>query len=862
MSSITVRLMAALGLSSAMTLANAQTVFINEIHYDNAGTDAGEAVEIAGPAGTSLSGWSIVRYNGNNPAAALVYNTPAGPSLSGTIPDQGNGYGTLSFSFPQDGLQNGANDGIALVNPSNVVVQLISYEGVFTASGGPAAGTTSVDIGVAETSTTPAGFSLQLSGSGTQYGDFTWVAASASSFGSVNAGQTFAGLPPPPPPFACGDTHTRIHAIQGAGSTSPMVGMAVDVEGIVVGDFQGTAYLSGFYLQQADGEEDGDPATSEGLFVFDNGSAIDVAPGDRVRVRGTVAEFGTSGATLTEIASVSNVAVCSTGNVVNLTSVSLPVATLEEWERYEGMHVFFTQPLTVTGNFTLGRFGEVDLASSRLMTPTNVVLPGTDAILLQNQNDRSRIVLDDANTQQNRDPVAYPEGGGLNASPLRNVRVGDVVGGAATPVVGVLDQRFGIYRVQPTQAVVFGPSENPRALAPAPVGGTVRVASFNVLNYFTTIDSGSPVCGPAGGMDCRGADSTAEFVRQRAKIIAALAAIDAHVVGLIELENNPTASLDDLVAGLNAATSPGRYAYVNAGTIGSDAIKVGLIYQPAVVQPVGSHAILDSGVDPAAITTLNRPALAQTFARSGSRSDLQQFVVAVNHFKSKGSSCSSPANPGEIADPDTGDGQGNCNLTRLSMANALSAWLAANPTGDTTPAASRKVIIVGDLNAYAKEDPIRALEGAGYANLIARHVGADAYSYQFSGQSGYLDHALGNAAARRQVTGVTEWHINADEPIVFDYNVEFKSAGQVTSFYAADAYRSSDHDPVIVGFNPLCGDLNDDGQVGSTDQAILRSQFGQPVSNANRRLDFDEDNRISLNDYRVWYGCYRAFVTP
>ncbi len=165
-----------------------QTVFINEIHYDNAGTDADEGVEIAGPAGTDLTGWTIEKYNGSN---NLSYGTE---NLSGSIPDEGSGYGAVWF--PITGLQNGSPDAIALVDDMAAVIQFLSYEGVITAGDGPANGMTSTDIGVAETSSTPLGNSLQLTGTGTEYQHFSWSAEIASSHDLINAGQTF-GTPVP-----------------------------------------------------------------------------------------------------------------------------------------------------------------------------------------------------------------------------------------------------------------------------------------------------------------------------------------------------------------------------------------------------------------------------------------------------------------------------------------------------------------------------------------------------------------------------------------------------------------------------------------------------------------------------------------
>ena len=293
---------------------------------------------------------------------------------------------------------------------------------------------------------------------------------------------------------------------------------------------------------------------------------------------------------------------------------------------------------------------------------------------------------------------------------------------------------------------------------PAPaVGGTLKVAGANLLNYFTTLTSAGAVCGPAGGLDCRGADTPAEFARQRAKLVAELSDLDADIVGLMELENNASAAIQDLVSGLNDALGAGTYAYIDTGTIGTDAIRVALIYKPATVTPLGAYAILDSSVDPNFIDTKNRPTLAQTFEQN---SNGARFTVAVNHLKSKGSACN------DVGDPDANDGQGNCNGTRTAAAQSLVDWLATDPTGSGDP----DFLIIGDLNSYAQEDPITAIKSAGYTNLIDAHLGAGGYSYVFDGQTGYLDHALSNPTLTPQVTGVAEWHNNADEPVALDYN--------------------------------------------------------------------------------------------
>ena len=224
----------------------------------------------------------------------------------------------------------------------------------------------------------------------------------------------------------CAGPSTPLSQVQGSGATSPVAGTVATVQGVVVGDHQGSGALQGFFVQEEDADADADPATSEGLFVFQGSSGADVAAGDVVRVTGTVTEFTSSGTQLTELASVTSVAVCGAGAAVTPTALSFPVAAIDDLERFEGMLVQNAGTLTVTETFTLGRFGEVSLsAGGRLANPTAVVEPGPPAIALQDLNNRSRIILDDANTQQNRDPIRYPEPAGLSAS--NTLRIGDTV---------------------------------------------------------------------------------------------------------------------------------------------------------------------------------------------------------------------------------------------------------------------------------------------------------------------------------------------------------------------------------------------------------------------------------------------------
>ncbi|MBN1681679.1 MAG: ExeM/NucH family extracellular endonuclease [Anaerolineae bacterium] len=579
----------------------------------------------------------------------------------------------------------------------------------------------------------------------------------------------------------CGDAAIPVHAIQGSGMLSPMVNGDYTVEGVVVGDFQDTgAAFGGFFIQEEDSEGDNNPATSEGVFVYDDGFGVDVQIGDVVRVTGRVLEYDSDGVSLTELGRLQSVTVCESGISVTPSAITLPLASVSDWERYEGMLVTFPQALTVNDVYDLGRYGTVTLvAGGRLYVPTHKAAPGADAAALQAQNDLRRVVLDDGSGQQNRDPAGFPASG---LSGTNSLRAGDTITGLTV----VVDHRFGEYRVQAVGPVEFD-SANPRANAPEPVGGRLRVAGFNVLNYFNGDGSGG------GFPTSRGADNPDEFRRQRDKIISGLLGLDADIIGLIEIENDgdgPDSAIADLVDGLNAIAGAGTYAYINdpAGwrlpDQGADEIKQALIYRPAAVTPVGDPAFtLDPPYDS------RRPPVAQTFedAATGER-----LTVVVNHFKSKGCTGASGDNA------DQGDGQGCWNAERVQAAHTLTAWLASDPTGSGDP----DVLLLGDFNAYGQEDPVTTLAAAGYTNLDRYFEGNDVYSYVYEGQSGTLDYAFASDSLVPQVNGLTTWHINADEPTVLDYNQEYKSDQQVTAFYDAGPFRSSDHDPVLVGLSP------------------------------------------------------------
>ncbi|WP_020680771.1 ExeM/NucH family extracellular endonuclease [Marinobacterium rhizophilum] len=590
-----------------------------------------------------------------------------------------------------------------------------------------------------------------------------------------------------PTGLACGDPATLIHQIQGSGTVFDSdYGGVQSVEAVVTAVMPG---LNGFYVQEEAPDADGDAATSEGLFVFvGNASLPGISIGDLVRVTGTVRESVTAGgaSSQTEISQSPVTTVCSTASQITPTDIELPLADSADLEAVEGMLVRLPQALTISEYFNFDRFGEVVLSlpkegDDRLYTPTSVVPPGAEANALAQDNALRSILIDDGRSISNPDPAIHP-GNGESFDLGNRFRGADRI----SAIQGVIDDSFGSYRLQPS---LYGSYEavNSRPETPNDVGGNVHVASLNVLNYFLTLRTGGS-CGPAGDLNCRGASTAAELERQRTKLLATLEGLDADVVGLVELENSiavePAA---DLVAGLNALDGAGSWAYVDTGVIGNDAVRVGLIYRPAIVQPVGGFAILDASVDPRFLDNKNRPALAQTFATVASG---ERFTLVVNHFKSKGSSCD------DVGDSDAGDGQGNCNQTRTKAAAALADWLASDPTGH----GEGRTLIIGDLNAYDQEDPVALLKEQGYIDLIAAFNGEKAYSYLFDGQLGYLDHALASPALAGAVTGATVWHINADEPDILDYRTTFKKLPQ-QALFEDNAFRSSDHDPVIVGLD-------------------------------------------------------------
>lgn len=633
-------------------------------------------------------------------------------------------------------------------------------------------------------------------------------------------------IPPVGPEIgSCGDSATLISAVQGAGAASAEAGKTVVVEAVVS---RVTAFATGFYIQEEASDSDNNPATSEGIFVY-NDAALDYpAVGDKVRVLGKVEEYFTK----TQIRR-TGLTACGTATPVQPVSVTLPVSTLNDWESLESMQVTFPQQLVVADHYNLGTYGELTLAPQRLFTPTNQFRPGSaEALAMASQNSRSKIVLDDLANGKNPASIIYPAPG-LNMN--NPVRVGDAVNANLS---GILDYSFSAWRLLPAGTVQFT-ANNLREEQPVLRNlGSLKVTSANVLNYFNGDGLGG------GFPTSRGASTALEFERQADKIVAALSAINADVVGLMEIENDGygnTSAIVDLVNRLNQQLGAGTYQFVQvpgSTALGTDEISVGMLYKPAKVTPLGNAVTTNSGV----FGYGNRQPLVQSFTQ---KSNNEVFTFAVNHFKSKGSCPSGSTNP----DRDLKDGQSCWNATRVQAANELTAWLASNPTGS----ADKDVLIMGDLNAYAKEDPIHTLVGKGFVNLVEKFQGNRGYSYLFGGESGYLDHALASSALSAQVTYAMEWHINADETTLFDYNMEDKTAQQQADFYQPTPFRGSDHDPVVVELalktnNPA--DLDKDGDVDNNDITLFNNLLKSGVK-LGLEYDFNKDGVVSSSDARA-----------
>lgn len=537
---------------------------------------------------------------------------------------------------------------------------------------------------------------------------------------------------------------TPIGTIQEPEARSQQVGHDVTVAGVV------TAIRSDGWFVQDGG--DGDPATSDAVFV--TGLPVP-AVGERVRIHGTVVEQDAGRGTRTALQAV---------DVAELGRGRLPRPVVlrtvpDDWGRYAGMRVRIAAPLTVAGSDRLDKYGELTLNfGDRLHTPSDAARPGEALQRIAEDNTRRTLLLDDGSDAEHPANVAWLPASGAP-------RAGSRVRG----VEGVIDARHGAILLLPTAAPRFVHPVTPR---PPQVGGDLRIAGFNLENFFNGDGHGGGYPTP------RGARTEAEHQAQQARLVATIRGLKPDIAALMELENDgfgPDSALAQLVDALKqAGDGDWRFVATDADQ-GADVIRVGLIYRASRVQPVGAAATLTDDL----FGSRSRPPLAQSF-RAG---DGPVFTVIANHFKSKG--CAGATG----GDADRHDGQGCWNAARTASARRLDAWLRTDPTHSGSDLA----MIVGDLNAYSKEDPVQALVDAGWRDAFAGQRETP-YSYVYAAQTGRLDHALLSPALAARLVGAAEWHVNADEP---------DSRGYQTHPEDRSPRRSSDHDPLVVGFRLL-----------------------------------------------------------
>jgi|GEM_PF-179679 len=831
---------------------------INEFDADQAGTDSAEFIELynGGSANVSLDGLSIVLYNGSDDASYAAFDLD-------TYSTDENGY------FVICGDASNVSNCDMVISPSTNLIQngadaivLLEGDAIDYPEDTPVNTNNVIDAVVYGTSDPEdAGLLVLLNSNESQLDEY------AASNGALHSNQrcengtggarntaSFIQAEPTPgvsnycvrgPAMGnCGDSASLISTVQGEVTDiyqdeSPMLGEQVIVEAIVTQNMQNghlangdaSELYNGFWIQEETVDSDDNNATSEGVFIYN--TSFSVAEGDQVRLMATVGEYHSA----TQLSNVSELTICSSANnLPESTKVTLPISDLVEFEALEGMLVSSSQNLVVSDlfatNYGLGNYGQFGVSSSLLFTPTEIAVPGSteyDVALARRKLDY--LLIDDGVSAPFPSFIPYPNDSGLSAdNPMR-------IGYTVPSFSGVMNAFIDNYMVVPKDISIE--ESHPRTAAPeVDAEAGLIIASMNVLNYFNGNGDGT------GFPGSRGAATYEAFQMQRDKIVAALTAMDADVIGLMEIENDGYGSdsaIQDLITALNAAQQVGdEYSFVDPGvTLGGDAIAVGFLYRSNKLSMTGVTTVLDSSNSPTDAEgvlyngTSNRPTLIQSFDFNG-----YVFTVAVSHLKSKGSAC------GENNEGD--DGQGNCNVTRTRAAQGLSEFLATNPTGTAT----EDVLIIGDLNAYSQEDPMQAFYTQGYQNLKYSEASTEVqpYSFSYGGFLGSLDHALASESLAHKTLSVDAWHINSVEDILMNYETDTTGDSTIAkdTYANADAYRSSDHDPIIIGINSLLKDTDNDGLNDGYEQL-----YGLDPYTNDATEDTDHDGLTHLEEYNA-----------
>ncbi|WP_246818608.1 ExeM/NucH family extracellular endonuclease [Corynebacterium sp. HMSC074H12] len=784
------------------------TAVISEVYGGGGNKNApftNDFIELYNPTGSAidLTGWSVEYFSSKG-------NSGGKTTLNGSIPAGGyyliqeGGGGTgepLPTPDAEGGLSmSGSKGSVKLYDASGAEVDVVGYGETSLSEGSP-------------TSSLSNTTSAQRDDAGTDTDD---NAADFSTAGptptSSGGGATAPENPQPedPQPAEPGATVT-IPEIQGTGAESPLKGQNVTTQGVVTAMWQGEKSLNGFTIQTPGTGQTAPTEASEAVFVYTGGTGFYPKIGESVEVTGSVDEY--YGQTQIALAQ-GSVLDTALDPVTPLTIDALP----EGDEAREKLESMLLKPgvHTVTDNYGLNRYGELGLApgTEALRQPTDKFAPGSAEMhALEESNAAKYVILDDGSTRDfTRDGASTKLPYIMqNGSEVKTIRTTNQVEFADSGVI--LGYGHNQWRFQPTTMITgdSATADLPITWDPArpeapQVEGDYTVAAFNVLNFFINLgeDNGAKAYkdrfGNGVGSDSgtfRGAWSESAFNDQKGKILTALEGLDADVIGLSEIENAANTvggSYDDavkyLVDELNTRAESEKWDYVKApanSAADSDVIRTAIIYKKDRVQPVGEATLLEDerfkGTARTPLAAEFKP-VADKCAPEGPDS----FVVVTKHFKSKGSVAN--------GDKDTGDGQGNNPNVRNAHAQAVLDGLSKQPQWQ-----EKATFVMGDLNAYSKEDAISIFRNAGYTipveELNPESEWQAVASYQFSGRIGSLDHILANEHVDAQAAQT--WNINSDEPIAMEYSRRNYTGGDV--FEADNPYRSSDHDPVKVGFN-------------------------------------------------------------
>ena len=850
---------------TASAATDGSNVVINEVYGGGGNKSAAynkDFVELYNPTEQpiNLTGWKLKQYSAKGNLGTAV-------ALEGTIPAGGyflisGAGGTNGDALPQADVESGFNfsgtEAIAkLIDANDTVADLVGWGGA-TQFEGTVAGKTGNN-----------GLSVQRGNVGvdTDNNADDFIVAAPTPQNSGNEGEAPVDPAPEDPTDPAPEPEqpqpgaiTPIAEIQSTGHTSPFKGKNVTTRGVVTAVYSSDGSKRGFYIQTpgtgGSPKQEGD--ASDGIFVYMGRVAESAYPsiGDFLEISGTTDEHTASWKvkkdtvfdrmSTTQLRDAKWQVIEKDADFKDPSPISLESlpAGDDARESYEGMLVNITGPYTVTNNYTLNNTGDIGLAPGDKphRTPTDVVSPGSEANALQDKQDAEVVHIDDGRNANyfrtdKETPLPYLV---TSDKGVKSIRTGDQVQFQTDVVV---DFSYEYWRFQPLQPITGKNAshelpitwQDSRADAYDDIdsiAGDYSIGFFNVLNYFSTLGKDISGCKayndiygkPVGANNCkvRGAFSQNAFNDQQAKIVTAINKLDADVLGLSEIENTASVTgdvakrdeaLQNLVDALNAK-EPGKWDLVKSpqklGT-DEDVIRVAFIYQPAKVKPVGESIIFDDD----AFTKTARQPLAQEFDTVGNDED-KNFVAVVNHFKSKGSVAK--------GDADSGDGQGNNPNVRKRQSEALLKHL-----GEQKDWANLPTFLVGDFNAYTKEDAITALINGGF-NIVESEKDYDQASYQFDGQLGTLDHVLANAAAMELVKDSAVWNINGDESVAFEYsrrnyNVQdFFGDGDDSIYGYGNPFRSSDHDPVKVGFGTKLDEKDANKYAPEASEAVTVTQ--------------------------------------